>query len=405
MKPEPRLANLLVPGAGNLQQLAPHLHELGVLNLFVYSHRRSTTAASLGLPEDRALNLWMKEYLTRGHLKLIGWRHSEQLFPIYNAIWQAGVLRHWRPAPVVHVLLWGAAQRVLERARREGSVTVGLIANSHPLQLQQLLAEEAVRLGIPFERAKDHRLIDAVLGEVARCDHLQAESEFTKRSYIAAGFPAERIHVVRPGKELTRFYPASDAEEQEALSRFRVLCVGAVSLRKGQVHLLEAWRRLHLPNGQLTLIGGINAEVASIVRGYDGEFEHFGRVESLRPYFVRSSVLVVPSIEDGHAHVVGEALACGIPVIATVNTGAADYIRNGVNGYIVPVASPEAIAEKLEALHRDPALLRALREGARATIATVGDWRDRARDFAALYRRIAPVSAPATFDPAPAAAL
>jgi glycosyltransferase involved in cell wall biosynthesis len=405
MKPAPKLANLLVPGAGNLQQLAPRLHELGVLNLFVYSHRRSTTPESLGLPEGCALNLWPKEYLTRAHLKLLGWRYTEPMFPIYNAIWELSVLRHWRPAPVVHALLWGAARHVLERARREGSVTIGLIANSHPIQLRQLLAEEAERLRIPFERADDHRLVDAVLQEVASCDHLQAESEFTKRSYIAAGFPAERIHVVRPGKELSRFYPASEAEEQEALSGFRVLCVGAVSLRKGQVHLLEAWRRLHLPNAELTLIGGITADVAAIMRRYGDEFEHFGRVESLRPYFVRSSVLVVPSIEDGHAHVVGEALACGIPVIATVNTGAADYIRDGVNGYVVPIASPDAIAEKLAALHRDPTLLRALRDGARATIPTVGDWRDRARDFAALYRRIAPISAPATFDRAPAAAL
>jgi glycosyltransferase involved in cell wall biosynthesis len=385
----PRLTNLLVPGAGNLQYLASALHELGALNLFVYSHARSTTPESLGLPKERAINLWPKEYLVRGHLRVTGWRFANMLFPIYHRIWASGVLRYWRPAPVIHVLLWGASRRVLERAGTEGSATLGLVANSHPDVFRRLLAEEADRIGVKHAQSGPG-LEPMILEEVARCHHLHVESEFVRRSYAAAGVPAERIHVVRPGKDLRRFYPRLPEEAAAADDQFRVLCVGAISLRKGQLHLLEAWRQLALPKAELTLIGGVVEEIEHLVRPYAGQFRHIIRAEELRPHFVRSSVMVVPSIEDGHAHVVGEALACGIPVITTVNTGAADYIHDGVNGFIVPAASPEALAEKLLALYCDRDLLGALEHGARATIRTVGSWADRARDLADLYRRIAP---------------
>jgi glycosyltransferase involved in cell wall biosynthesis len=61
--------------------------------------------------------------------------------------------------------------------------------------------------------------------------------------------------------------------------------------------------------------------------------------------FQTSDIFVFPSLQDGFAIVVAEALACGLPVITTRNTGASDLIQPGVNGEIVPIRDPEAIAE------------------------------------------------------------
>jgi glycosyltransferase involved in cell wall biosynthesis len=239
-----------------------------------------------------------------------------------------------------------------------------------------------------------------MLDEIATCDYLHAWSKFTQTSFVASGFPMERVFVVAPGQVLASFYPANEAERTESGGAFRVISVGQISLRKGQVHLLEAWRRLHLPNADLTLIGRMDEEIEPIIKRYEDIFTHIGFVRNseLRSHLIRSSILVAPSIEDGYALVVGEALACGIPVITTTNTGAADCIRDGVNGYVVPIASPEAIMEKVLAIYRDPDLLRTLQEGARATIPVIGSWRDRARDLAELYHRIAPIQYPAIGD-------
>lgn len=386
------LVNICIPGLGTTGGLAAPLHELGLLRKFYYSHARWTTPASLGVPDDRARNLWMKEYLTRGHLRFIGWHFADTGIPIYYRFWEHGVLRDWEPAPVAHVLLWGAARRILARAKADGSTTLGFAVNAHPHHFVELLREEGDRLGVkaPKMLGKTHHLM---MEEFALCDHLHVESEFIKKSFAARGFPSERIHVLHLGKDFTKFYPATAEEQRADDGRFRVLCVGAISLRKGQAHLLEAWKRLRLPDADLTLIGHLNPDIETIVRRYAGQFTHISRAPELRPHLIRSSVFVAPSIEDGYANVVAEALACGIPVITTTNTGAADHIRDGYNGYVVPISSPEAIAERLERIYRDRGLLEKLKEGARATIPTIGTWTERAQEFAKLYRRLTDAAA------------
>jgi glycosyltransferase involved in cell wall biosynthesis len=56
-------------------------------------------------------------------------------------------------------------------------------------------------------------------------------------------------------------------------------------------------------------------------------------------------LLILPSLEDGFARTVTEGLACGLPVITTPNTGASEWIRPGVNGEVVPIRDPQAIAD------------------------------------------------------------
>jgi glycosyltransferase involved in cell wall biosynthesis len=68
-------------------------------------------------------------------------------------------------------------------------------------------------------------------------------------------------------------------------------------------------------------------------------------------------VLVLPSLSEGFGLVVTEALACGLPVIATSNVGASDLVCDGREGFVIPVCSAEAIADRLNALYRDRELL------------------------------------------------
>jgi glycosyltransferase involved in cell wall biosynthesis len=77
-------------------------------------------------------------------------------------------------------------------------------------------------------------------------------------------------------------------------------------------------------------------------------------------------VLVLPSIVEGRALVQQEAMACGLPVISTHNAGAEDLLEDGAAGFLVPIRSPQAIAEKLERLAGNPDLLEQMSEAARA---------------------------------------
>jgi glycosyltransferase involved in cell wall biosynthesis len=84
---------------------------------------------------------------------------------------------------------------------------------------------------------------------------------------------------------------------------------------------------------------------------------------------MRSDVLVLPSISEAFGLVVTEALACGVPVIVTPNVGACDLVCDGREGFVVPVCSAEAIAERLNQLNRDRGLLAQMSHNAQATAA------------------------------------
>ena len=99
-------------------------------------------------------------------------------------------------------------------------------------------------------------------------------------------------------------------------------------------------------------------------------------------------MLVAPSIEDGFALVVGEALACGVPVITTTATGAADIVVDGVNGYIIEPGSPDAIAACLERLFRNRGILQSLKSGAIKLQEPVVGVQKEAIETVAVYNKI-----------------
>ena len=76
-------------------------------------------------------------------------------------------------------------------------------------------------------------------------------------------------------------------------------------------------------------------------------------------------VVVLPSLHEGFGLVLGEAMAQGLVVISTANSAAPDLIDDGVDGFIIPIRSAEAIVEKLELLLREPAPLREMKQAAR----------------------------------------
>ncbi|MDB5108516.1 MAG: hypothetical protein JWM69_1457, partial [Candidatus Binatus sp.] len=93
-------------------------------------------------------------------------------------------------------------------------------------------------------------------------------------------------------------------------------------------------------------------------------------------HYSQASVLVVPSIQEGLALVQAQAMACGVPVIATENAGAADLFSDGVEGFIVPPRDPRAIREKLQTMIENPSMRDQMGEAALARVRAIGGWED-----------------------------
>src|SRR5262249_55504695 len=126
--------------------------------------------------------------------------------------------------------------------------------------------------------------------------------------------------------------------------------VGHLRQRKGLSYLFDAMRALDRV-ASLTLIGPKPVDCAVLSEAL-GRHRWLGAVpygrvlEEMR----RHDVLVLPSLIEGFALVILEAMAQGLPVITTPNSGAATVIENGVDGFIVPIRDSEAIVDRVTRL-------------------------------------------------------
>jgi len=101
-----------------------------------------------------------------------------------------------------------------------------------------------------------------------------------------------------------------------------------------------------------------------------------------------SHVMVLPSVEEGLALVQAQAMACGCPLISSTNTGGEDLFTDGVEGFVVPIRSPEAIAARLQQLADDPALRQRMSEAALARVRQIGGWHQYGEAWAKLLREL-----------------
>ncbi len=139
---------------------------------------------------------------------------------------------------------------------------------------------------------------------------------------------------------------------------FNVGYLGQVGPDKGLIYLMEAWTKLNLTGHRLLIAGRDGPQLAPIWNnlGHKGEVEFMGWVEKPVQLYGRCSVYVQPSVTEGFGIEVLEAMAHGRPVIVSEGAGAADVVREGIDGFVVPRRNPDAIADCILKLKNDPNL-------------------------------------------------
>ena len=157
------------------------------------------------------------------------------------------------------------------------------------------------------------------------------------------------------GVNLSKFSPGEKKDDV-----FRVIHVGTLNLRKGVHYLLEAFSKLNLKNSELLLVGVISHEIQPYLDKYkSSNIKAIGAVpqDELLRYYHNSSVFCLSSIEEGMAMVTLQAMACGIPVICTENTGAGDLVSDGVEGFIVPIRDVVILKQKINFCYNNKEIL------------------------------------------------
>lgn len=243
--------------------------------------------------------------------------------------------------------------RTAHKAARDrfGAMTVVERGSSHIQFQEDILRDEHKRWGVPYSGI-DPRMIDKEQCEYRECDYITVQSSFSERTFISHGIPERKLIKLPLGVDLKMFRPIPKEDRV-----FRVLYAGTFSLRKGSLYLLEALRPLHsLKNFEFMFNGHVAQEIRELVRPYAAHIRSVGvrPFDQLYALYSQASVFVLPTVEDGFAKVITEAMACGVPVIATTNCGAEDVFTDGVEGFIVPIRDPEAIRQKILYLYEHP---------------------------------------------------
>lgn len=212
------------------------------------------------------------------------------------------------------------------------------------------------------ELSSDEPRFERLATEPHLADHCIVASNFTARTLIENGVPRDRVHRVPYGADV-----GPDEARGKRSSTFRVLFVGQMVQRKGLEYLLKAWKKLRLPNAELVLAGRGRVD-SKLLGAFGSQFAYMGDIsEAKLEYLYNSSdIFCMPSLVEGFGLVYLEALARGLPIIATPNTGAADIIEDGREGFIVPIRNVEALAEKLEWAYRNRSALHEMRIAARS---------------------------------------
>ncbi|MBC8122475.1 MAG: glycosyltransferase family 4 protein [Gemmatimonadaceae bacterium] len=243
-----------------------------------------------------------------------------------------------------------AALHTFQAARQLGLKRVYDLPIAHWQTSQLLLREEAERwpeweptlMGTRDSVAKlERKSEELALADVVVCpskfvfDTLPDMIRHTKHCIVAEfGSPTDA--------------PPAPPMVKERHSPLRVLFAGSMSQRKGLADLFAAVKLLDRKAIELVVMGSL----LQPIEFYRRQHSHF-TYESTRPHhevlqlMQSCDLLVLPSIVEGRALVQQEAMVCGLPLIVTPNAGGEDLIDPGETGFLVPIRSPRAIAEKL----------------------------------------------------------
>ena len=245
--------------------------------------------------------------------------------------------------------------------------------STHQRYQQTIIADEFRRWSLD-PPATDPRIVvrEEAIYEVA--DAITVPSSFSRRSFLEQGVPADKLHTIPYGVRLESFAKVADP----IIDAFEVLFAGHVSLRKGVPYLLQAFAQVKHPAKRLRLVGAISPEIKTLLdRLPQQNVKFLGSVPQaqLPKMMSESHILVLPSIEEGLALVQGQALACGLPVLATPNTGSEDLFTDGAEGFIVPIRDVPALTDRMQRVADDPALQHRMSEAALARVQHLGGWR------------------------------
>lgn len=243
----------------------------------------------------------------------------------------------------------GSCLESLQTAARAGKTAVCEFATAHVTAASRILQEEAERHPEWAGTISNYHFPDwyreRLEAEPHAADFCIAASSFTQRSLEEVGIPSDRIRLLPLGCDVSQFTFA----ERNTDGPLKVLFVGGIGQRKGIKYLLEAVAGLNSSQLQLSLLGPMPADQTPLENWskwyeYAGRTDQAGVVRAMQ----QADLLVLPSVFEGFGLVIVEAMATGLPVIASTHSCGPEVIREGTDGFVLAPDDVTGLADRLE---------------------------------------------------------
>jgi glycosyltransferase involved in cell wall biosynthesis len=279
----------------------------------------------------------------------------------------------------IYISWGGYAYDSMLKAKKNDIKIILEIGSSHPFYAKNILEKEFKEYGskVTIDSKKN---INWQLKTIEMADYISIPSSFVKRTFIEYGVPEEKLLVNPYGVDLSKF---RQVDKQDNV--FRIIFCGLLSLQKGSHYLLEAFYNLNLENCELWHIGNILPEMHPFIEKYKSDkiiFKGSYPQNELYKLYSQGSVFVMPSIQEGLALVQLQAMACGLPLICTTNTGGDDLItQDGEEGFVIPIRDVEAIEEKITYMYNNQDICYEMGQKAKKRVSNGFTWSDYGRRY------------------------
>ena len=323
-------------------------------------------------PETPVRSCFWLELVRRGHQRLNLPGRTDSFVSRQFGRWLAANL----PEGLDILTGWSSAMlEAIPIAQARGTKVVIERGSTHILTQQRILREAFAEWKLPFRMAQDD-IIERECREYELADRIAVPTRIAADSFIREGIAADKLIINPYGVSLDAFRPP--AAQRLARERPVIVCVGRVGIRKGLPALLQAFSA-YADRAELHLVGPEDPEAGALLQRLpmksvrlSGALSREGVIRALQ----EADVFCLPSLEEGLPLSLLQAMATGLPVIASRETGVETVDPEGMAGVAVPANRSEPLSEAMGLLLESH---EARLEKGDAAIAAVGkgfDWSD-----------------------------
>ena len=315
---------------------------------------------------DASVHMRMVPSIIQTGMHLLHWRLSPNLLHVDSAIYDHSTALLLDPGDVF--IGWATSSlKSGRKAKIRGASYVLDRACPHVDFQQAIVSAEAAKVGAATAAAWQPEpawFHERQLEEYAEADFILAPSDYTRRT-----FPQELQSKIITAPLLGRCrFP--DSVSYERNPTFTVGAVGGQALRKGYLYLLQAWKSLALPNARLLIRGDFTGyPVLEELARSQPSVEIVAYVPDIDDFYRRCDAFVMPSVDDGFGMALFEAMAHGLPCIATTNCGSSELLTSGHDSLIVEPFSSEQIAQALLSFYQSEELRQQIARNGRESMA------------------------------------